>query len=231
MKTPTAKTSGPFADPARAAEIALMEAFGLLEFTELTGIGAGDYGNVRVATSGVSLVLAADFQKINLSEWPAEQQLVIQRAAQAPALSFPCSPEAFMGWYDATRGEESSGEHGFSDFPLAEAFEKAMLRREGASSDRSRFSCPSNDIIAAFAVNPNPLANASWWTARLGDPRKYGGPSLVGARARKGDPRNRSRWYPDVVAAWLIDRKYLTSHATIQSMKRSFPDTDITSLA
>jgi hypothetical protein len=230
MKTPKARTSGPFADPARAAEIASMDAFGLLEFTELTGIGAGDYGNYRISTSGVSLLLAADFKELDLSNWSTEEQLIIQRAAQAPALIFPCSPEAFMSWYDATRGEDNAGNRGASDFPLAEAFEKGMRRREGASSDRSRFSCPSNDIIAAFAVKPEPEANANWWRARLSDPRKYGGPSFVGARASKGDPRNPSRWYPDVVAGWLIEARHLSLDAAIQSMKRSFPEVDSTLL-
>ena len=44
MKTPTAKTSGPFADPAHAGEIALMDKIGLSEFTELTGVGVGITG-------------------------------------------------------------------------------------------------------------------------------------------------------------------------------------------
>jgi hypothetical protein len=217
-------------DPARAAEIAAMDTFGLMEFTELTGVGAGDYGNYRVSASGVSLMLAADFKKINLSEWTTEEQLIIQRAEKAPALIFPCSPEALMAWHDATRGPDSASKRGISDFPLAEAFEKAIRGREDASSDRLRFSCPSTNIISAFPVKADPKVNEAWWAERLGDPLKYGGPSLVGARARKGDPRNPSRWYPDVVAAWLIDRKYLSPHATIQSLKRSFPDLDITSL-
>jgi hypothetical protein len=135
-----------------------------------------------------------------------------------------------MIWYDATRGEGAREKRGVGAFPLVEAFEKAMQRREGASPDRLRFSCPSTDIIAAFAVKGDPKTNAAWWNARLRDPKKYGGQSLVGARASRGNPRNPSYWYPDVVAAWLIQRRLLSNTEAIKLMKRSFPDVDITLL-
>ncbi len=248
MKTPTTKTPGPFADSARAAEIASMDTFGLLEFTELTGVGAGDYGTYRVSTAGVSLILALHFNEMELSKrsaegqpvgprvagdsqhkdmelsnWTPEEQLVIQRAALAPALTFPCSPEGFMSWYDAIRGPDGAGEFAASDFPLAQAFEKAVRRSEGSSSDRKRFSCTSQEIAAAFAVKTEPAKNAAWWADRLGDPAKYGKQSLVGARASKGNPRNPSRWYPDVVAGWLLEKEYLPPSAVINAMQRAFP--------
>jgi hypothetical protein len=60
MKTPVEPSHCPFATRARAAEIALrenalQEKFGLIEFTELTGVGHSDYGIYRIDPKGVSL--------------------------------------------------------------------------------------------------------------------------------------------------------------------------------
>ena len=62
------ETTGPFASRARAAEIALMDEFGLPEFTELTGVGVGKFTNYSVGVAGVSLRVAeglADSRRSN----------------------------------------------------------------------------------------------------------------------------------------------------------------------
>jgi hypothetical protein len=43
----------------------------------------------------------------------------------------------------------------------------------------------------------------------------------------KGDPKTRSRWYPDVVAAWLIDRELLPRAAAIKAVEDHFPGIDV----
>ena len=191
---------GLIATPARAAEIAAMDEFDLHEFIELTGVGAGIFGNYQVTTKGVTLVLANSVEDANLGSWNAAEQLVILRARQRPTLSFPCSPEAFMSWYDANRGERKAGKPVPSDFPLVAAFESVMRRRDATSSDRDRASVPSIKIIDAFAVKTDPTANAAWWRARLSDPQKYGGASLVGARARRGNPKTP---FVGTLTSWL----------------------------
>src|SRR5271170_1606098 len=105
-------TSGPFADPARAREIALLDEIGLPEFTELTGVGVGDYGIYRVSPTGISIRASE-----SLADLTAVQQNAIHQAARFLTRSFPCAPAQLMTWYDATRGEE-----GISDFPLARGF-------------------------------------------------------------------------------------------------------------
>ena len=135
MITPMDETPGPSATPRRAAEIAAMEQFGLLEFIELTGIGAGDFGAYRVNPSGVSLVLADDVKDADLGRYTRDQQGAILAAKAAPRLTFPCTPAAFMTWYDSTRGMGSGEKRGVGEFPLVEAFEREVRRREGASAD------------------------------------------------------------------------------------------------
>ena len=125
MKAPVEPSHCPFATRARAAEIALrenalQEKFGLIEFTELTGVGHSDYGIYRIDPKGVSLRASN-----KLDGWPADQQNAINQVALRAALEFPCTPVAFMAWYDATRGAE-----GASDFPLADGFAEELPRHE-----------------------------------------------------------------------------------------------------
>ena len=91
---------------------------------------------------------------------------------------------------------------------------------------RERKSVAATEIIAAFAVK-EPRINAAWWSRRLRDPDKYGGGRLTQARAMKGDPKTQSRWYPDVVAAWLIDREHLPRAVVIKAIEDHFPDIDV----
>jgi hypothetical protein len=216
MKTPTAKTSGPFADPARAAEIALMDEceFGLTEFIELTGIGVSSYGIYRVSTAGVSIDPEA-----KLGDFSAVDQVEILRANRRLSLSFPCTPAEFMTFYDATRGT-----NGVSDFPLAKGFAEALRRHEGPSSEGAEPSVSSGRIVAAFKVRPAERENAKWWDLRLRNPRRY---RLASARAARGVAKRPSRWYPVRVAGWLIDEKLIARDAVLRAMEKNFPDYDV----
>src|SRR5947207_12750643 len=92
---------GPSADRTRAAEIAGMDEFGLLEFIELTGVCAGNFGNHRISTAGVSFLLAEAVNEVDLSNWTADEQTALLLANRLPMLTFPCTPDDFMSWYDA----------------------------------------------------------------------------------------------------------------------------------
>jgi hypothetical protein len=195
----------------RAAQIATLEQLGLLEFTELTGVGAGRYGVFRVSESGIT------FDQLPLEDLPVSDQIALQRAVRELSLRFPCSPEQLMEWHTATRGTNS-----VSDFDLAPAFEAEMRRRNPEVGARA--SCPADAVVKAFAVRPTAAANKKWWDARLRDPRKYG---LVAGRALKGKAKRPSRWYPDVVAGWLVDKQHMSHSAVTRAVEQHFPDVDV----
>jgi len=208
------KAPGPFASGARAAEIALMEEFGLEEFTELTGVGIGDYGIYRVGQKGVSL-RASDA----LTSLTVEEQNAVHQLARKVTLKFPCEPATFLSWYDATRGQPSPGRAGISDFPLAEGFERTLRLEPSARAGKGGPSVASGEIISAFLVEENAKANYEWWNRRLRHPGRF---SLIGARAAQGRAKIPSRWYPHVVAAWLIDRQHLSREVVVRVMEKRF---------
>jgi hypothetical protein len=111
------EANGSIASPIRAAEIAAMQESGLREFIELTGIDAGNYGIFRIAREGVTLHGSDDSAAQDLA--PQDQVALLKAEEQLGSLVFPCLPERFLEWYDATRGETGEhGEIGVSDFPL-----------------------------------------------------------------------------------------------------------------
>ena len=213
------------ATPARATEIALMEEFGLPEFTELTGIGIGDYGIYSVSPAGVSL-RASD----GLASATAIEQQKINEAARRLSLNFSCAPATFMAWYDATRGVSNAravggrAKLGVSDFPLATGFAEALNQYEGAASNGLGPSVPSRDIVAAFKVKPGAKPNFDWWDRRLRNPARYG---LAKARAARGGAKRPSRWYPTAVAAWLIDQGHLERTAAVHATRYHFSSYDV----
>jgi hypothetical protein len=137
------------ADPARAGEIALMEEFGLAEFTELTGIGVSSYGIYRVSAEGVSID-----PEHKLGDFSAAEQLQIQRATLRLGLRFPCAPVLFLTWYEATCGEPHEGGRQ-SDFPLAEGFVEALQKADGLATAVRKNAVTSPKIIASFRVKPD----------------------------------------------------------------------------
>jgi hypothetical protein len=217
MKTRIDKACGPFATPARAKEIALIEDqnFGLPEFTELTGVGVPGSGIYQVRPSGISV--GPPLEK--LGDFTPAEQHQIHEAARALTLSFPCTPAEFMRWYDASRGT-----NGVSDFPLAKGFAEELRRHEGPSSGGAGPSVPSGEIVAAFKVLPADRENFKWWDLRLRNPGRY---RLTSARALRGVAQRPSRWYPVLVAGWLIDEKRLARDAVLRAMRQKFPDSDL----
>ncbi len=219
-----AETTGPFATGARASEIALMDEFGLAEFTELTGVGVGDHGIYRVGPTGVSLRVSeggADFTPI--------EQHKLHQAARQLTLAFPCMPAAFMTWYDATRGTPRAGPQGqpagrgVSDFPLAKGFAEELEAGGGAAIAMKKGSAPSSRIIAAFRVKPDLAENKKWWDNRMRHAARY---KLEVARASTGRAGTASQWDPLQIAVWLVDREHLPSEKVRLAVEEHFPKID-----
>ncbi|MBL0290903.1 MAG: hypothetical protein IPQ15_09600 [Betaproteobacteria bacterium] len=111
-------------------------------------------------------------------------------------------------------------ERGVSDFPLAKGFAE-QVRRRGDLAGRAGLSVASPEIVAAFQIKG--AENVGWWDRRLRNPGRYG---LKIARAALGAAKLPSRWYPEVVAAWLIEEGHMERDDVVRAMKRSFPEID-----
>ena len=98
-----AEEQGPFANRDRATEIALMDQFGLAEFTELTGVGVGDYGIYRVDPDGISLRAIE-----SLADFTASQQNAIHQAEHTLTLGFRCTPAGKFLQHGTTQLEAPS---------------------------------------------------------------------------------------------------------------------------
>src|SRR5688572_24000881 len=102
----------------RANQIAAMKNFGLQEFIELTGIRASAYGIYRLSREGVSVGVSSNQE---LEGTSAEDQVKTLAAEKVLSLSFPCTQDSFLEWYESTRGT-----NGISDFTLAPGYLKAL---------------------------------------------------------------------------------------------------------
>jgi hypothetical protein len=195
---------------ARAAEIAGMNVFGVLEFVELTGIELGPYGIYRVDNDGVQIGLLADE-----STFTGRQRIDLRDACEKLCkLDFPCSPEDFYNWYETTLGENR-----VSDFPLATGFLDALGKKLPPRATSGVSPVPSTKIMEAFDVRPETAQNRDWWNARMRSAKRYG---LTNARASQGG-RGRGKpsyWQPLVIAVWLIEKKHLTKGTVIQAVMR-----------
>lgn len=209
-RVPDAAPPG-LASPERAGEIARMKAFGLREFIELTGIH-GKYGIYLVDRHGVAI------DKVEAEAADAAAAVVLLAAEDHLNLKFPCSPEQFQDWFDATKGT-----NGVSDFPLAPGFLRALVEGNEAQRSRLGMAKPSSDIVLAFKVRKDHQDNRAWWDNRMRNPGKYG---LESARASPGRAKKPSYWYPVEVAAWLIDKNHLTRASVMQALQQHFPDSD-----
>lgn len=215
----------PYATPQRAAEIALQDKFGLEEFTELTGIGIGDFLIYRVDAAGVSLRISE-----SLAELTAGQQNAIRKAVRQRqlTLAFPCAPAEFVTWYDATRGEkahtrEPSPACFVSDFPLAEGFLEALnLGERGTAVGRGK-SVPKPKIIDAFRVKTDETKNRKWWDDRTRSAIKY---KLEQARVSCGRGKNPPRWDPLQIAIWLVAKNHLSADRVRRAVEAHFPEVD-----
>ena len=197
------------ATPERAKEIAGMQKFSLPEFIELTGIGVGNYGIYNVSREGVTLP-QSDLEHLT----PSIQQSLLHAEQALPNLAFPCTPEAFVDWYDTTRGD-----NGTSDFPLAAGFLTALVGTKASQGTPQ----PSSAIIKAFRKDSDDNKNHKWWDDRLRAAKKYG---LTEARALKGRAQQPSLWHPTLVAFWLIEKGYINRALVVKALETHFPDAD-----
>ena len=208
-------SDGPPATPERAAEIAKMPEFGLLEFCELTGIEKGKYSTFTVKKSGVRPTI-----KLNKSEWSTKQWIEIKAATIGLTLKFPCTPDNFADWHKCT-----CASNGVSDFPVAQGFFKALRRQERPSLVYGDVAVPSDAIIAAFAVESDPIANQSWWDERLRSATKHEG--LLAARVSIGAAQRMSTWQPRFVGIWLYEKGHMGRSSVTAAIKSNFPDVDL----
>lgn len=202
----------------RVLEIAGLLEFGAYEFCELTGVPIGTYGIYEIDQEGVRIRLQPSDEF-----WTTRQNIEIRNATEGTSLSFPCSPDTFLIWYDRTRSN-----NGISDFPLPEGYLKVLGRQpEAPTSVASQVpAVPSSKIIEAFEVIPNPAENKKWWDERMRSAKKYGLETARASRGRggRGCPSN---WHPLSVGIWLMDRGYLHDSAVIHAIKKYFPDCNV----
>jgi hypothetical protein len=212
-----ATDNGPSATSERASEIARMDEFGLLEFSELTGVGSVLHGIYKISEKGVRLRL--DDPELNLTE---QSRVSIRSMVERSALTFPCPPHDFWVWHEGTKAS-----NGVSDFPLADGFLKALGKEVRVEIIDNVAPVPSKNIIEAFSVKDDAVENARWWSVRMRSAEKYAG--LIDARALKGKGGrgNPSYWRPMVVAAWLIDKDHLTKKTVIHAVQTHFPECNV----
>jgi hypothetical protein len=200
----------------RVMELAKMTAgFGLQEFIEVTGVGKGKYGIYQISEDGVRVG-----QDVRLEDLAAERQLSHLKVTTELSLDFPCAASDFWQWFQNTRGTPDGKEDGISDFPLNQFFIEAIEH-----GTVKRLIVPSHEIVQAFRVKADSAKNELWWDVRMRDAKRYG---LIESRAAKGRAKSPSRWYPEVIAAWLVENQH--QHMTVAAVKlaieRNFPDAD-----
>lgn len=99
----------------------------------------------------------------------------------------------------------------------------AAADRDGdADADQPRRTKPvtSKKIIAVFVI-PGQASNKKWWDRRMGEVKDYG---LTGCRASPGRGKRPSLWYPDQIAGWLIDKKYMSTQQVAKILRKEFPE-------
>ena len=80
---------------------------------------------------------------------------------------------------------------------------------------------PSDEIIAAFPVVADEKENTEWWKKRMREAKDYG---LTDARTYAGRLREQSRWQPNLIAFWLVDKGYMKAKVVKRIITRNFPD-------
>lgn len=216
---------GPFADRKRAVQIAAMDELTIDEFRQLTGVGIGNLGIYRISETGISVA-----DSVEMTDLTAAEQQDLSDARKLLSLNFPCSPEDFTQWYEATRGEfftkDGVTNKAPSDFPLVAGFIDEVRRLHTPNRLTLSQAVTSKQIIAAFPVQEDIVANEGWWKTRLRDPENYG---LLECRAMKGKPgrgSNPSLWYPMRIAAWLLEKKLMSNNAIAKAIENHFPCED-----
>jgi hypothetical protein len=108
----------------------------------------------------------------------------------------------------------STPRHDYASYPS-----EAELRKLGV---------PTQEIIDAFKVRSDPKENARWFRERMSN-IKRANKGLAAALVQKGLPSRGmqhypSYWRPDLVAAWLIDKKHMSRHRVIHILQTRFPE-------
>jgi hypothetical protein len=84
----------------------------------------------------------------------------------------------------------------------------------------------SEAIIAAFRLHEDEATNRQWWKTRMRDAPRY---KLAICRVSVGGPnrggqRQSSQWRPDLMAAWLVDKRHLSKTQAARMLRQHFPD-------
>lgn len=86
---------------------------------------------------------------------------------------------------------------------------------------------PTDEIIAAFQMEPTRHENEKWWKERMGNISRAN-KQLALALVQKGLPNRGSErypswWRPDQVAQWLIDARHSGSYKVAPILRKEFP--------
>lgn len=115
---------------------------------------------------------------------------------------------------------------------IVEAFEQEVISGEDVDATESMLptshhltppagDVPSDEIIAAFPVVADEKENTEWWKKRMREAKDYG---LTDARTYAGRLREQSRWQPNLIAFWLVDKGYMKAKVVKRIITRCFPD-------
>ena len=78
-------------------------------------------------------------------------------------------------------------------------------------------------IMTAFAVERMEDENVAWWRPRMRNALRGGLADCRASLGRRG-VLDSSRWYPDLVAAWLVEGERLSAATTARMLRANFPD-------
>lgn len=111
---------------------------------------------------------------------------------------------------------------------IAEATdEKPSYDTYPSEAELRRLGVPTDEIIAAFPVEPNRHDNEKWWKERMGNvsrANKFLGEALVQkGLPNRGTERYPSWWRPDLVARWLIDARHMPVYRVAPILRKEFP--------
>lgn len=77
------------------------------------------------------------------------------------------------------------------------------------------------EIIAAFPVKQDEAANTKWWKNRMSEAKDN---KLKEARTYAGRLQDPSRWRPDGIAFWLVNKGHMQAKVVKRIITRTFPD-------
>ncbi len=104
-----------------------------------------------------------------------------------------------------------------------EAEELAPVSTDEANKPSIAKAASAQAVIAAFPVNRDDSENTEWWRLRFRNAKRY---NLAQCRAAMGQRGllDSSRWYPDLVAAWLVEQKHMRGATAARLLQKHFPE-------